>query len=67
MLSDPIPVILALALAGFIYYAHTRRVRRSSLPPGPPGIPLPFVGNLFDMPKEAPWLTFLKWGREYRM
>ncbi|PPQ98746.1 Dimethyltryptamine 4-hydroxylase (PsiH) [Panaeolus cyanescens] len=56
---------LSLVLVGCVYYIVSRRIRRSRLPPGPPGIPIPFVGNMYDMPSESPWLTFLQWGREY--
>ncbi|KAK7688870.1 hypothetical protein QCA50_007560 [Cerrena zonata] len=33
------------------------------LPPGPP--PLPVVGNLFDLPRTSPWLTFAALSRKY--
>ncbi|KAG1855191.1 cytochrome P450 [Suillus subalutaceus] len=32
-------------------------------PPGPRGWPL--IGNVLDMPRIKPWLTFTKWGRKY--
>ncbi|KAG2069748.1 cytochrome P450 [Suillus decipiens] len=32
-------------------------------PPGPRGWPL--VGNVLDMPRINPWLTFTEWGRKY--
>ncbi|KAH9476870.1 Tryptamine 4-monooxygenase [Psilocybe cubensis] len=60
-----IAVLFSFVIAGCIYYIVSRRVRRSRLPPGPPGIPIPFIGNMFDMPEESPWLTFLQWGRDY--
>ncbi|PPQ83215.1 Dimethyltryptamine 4-hydroxylase (PsiH) [Psilocybe cyanescens] len=65
-LTTMITILLSLLLAGCIYYINARRVRRSHLPPGPPGIPIPFIGNMFDMPSESPWLTFLQWGRDYQ-
>ncbi|KAJ7235516.1 cytochrome P450 [Mycena rebaudengoi] len=33
------------------------------LPPGPPKLPL--VGNLFDMPPEFEWKTYMKWSKQY--
>ncbi|KAG1837953.1 cytochrome P450 [Suillus tomentosus] len=32
-------------------------------PPGPPGWPL--IGNILDMPRVKPWLTFAEWGQKY--
>ncbi|KAG2064898.1 cytochrome P450 [Suillus decipiens] len=32
-------------------------------PPGPRGWPL--IGNVLDMPRIKPWLTFTEWGRKY--
>lgn len=33
------------------------------LPPGP--IPIPFIGNKFDIPKSQPWVQFQKWSKQY--
>ncbi|KAG2117033.1 cytochrome P450 [Suillus discolor] len=32
-------------------------------PPGPQGWPL--IGNILDMPRVKPWLTFTEWGQKY--
>ncbi|KAG2139587.1 cytochrome P450, partial [Suillus bovinus] len=32
-------------------------------PPGPRGWPL--IGNILDMPRTKPWLTFTEWGQKY--
>ncbi|TFK80623.1 cytochrome P450 [Polyporus arcularius HHB13444] len=33
------------------------------MPPGPPGIPI--LGNIFDVPKNLPWLKFTLWKQKY--
>ena len=33
------------------------------LPPGPKGYPL--IGNLFDVPKDKPWVVYDKWRKTY--
>ncbi len=53
-------IILAV---GFYIWSNIRRVWSLSLPPGPRG--LPFLGNVFDMPVEKPWLTFKRWADDY--
>ncbi|KAJ7651122.1 cytochrome P450 [Roridomyces roridus] len=35
----------------------------SPLPPGPKGLFL--IGNIFDVPRQSPWLTFREWGRKW--
>lgn len=33
------------------------------LPPGPK--PMPFIGNVLDMPQDQPWLKFKEWSKQY--
>lgn len=46
-------------------FCWVRRVRFPAipLPPGPKGHPV--VGNAFDIPAYAPWLTFQNWAKTY--
>ncbi|KAI0691793.1 CyP450 monooxygenase [Cerioporus squamosus] len=64
--------VSSLALVAFatliILYARSRvswnsRARGRSLPPGPRG--LPFLGNVLDLRKGRPWLTFNKLREKY--
>jgi hypothetical protein len=34
-------------------------------PPGPP--PLPFIGNLRDIPTIQPWIAYTQWKKKYGM
>jgi len=59
-----------VALSAIIYYAclwvySGRRLRSKGLrlPPGPKG--KHFVGNLHQISRIEPWLTFAEWGKEY--
>lgn len=62
----PLPIIIAGTLllgyvGGCIAY-HRYQTNRRRLPPGPPG--LPFVGNIFDVPKENEWIVYRTWGTQ---
>lgn len=59
-LLDAIAFVLLLALVQRIWGA--KRLP-APFPPGPKGYPL--IGNLFDVPPVAPWLTFAEWGDVY--
>ncbi|KDR79209.1 hypothetical protein GALMADRAFT_137092 [Galerina marginata CBS 339.88] len=43
--------------------ARRRNLNGLPLPPGPKG--LPFIGNLFDMPIDKPWLVYDEWFKVY--
>lgn len=42
---------------------HVFKKNPAPYPPGPPGLPI--VGNILDMPRTRPWLTFTEWGKKY--
>ncbi|KAG2070293.1 cytochrome P450 [Suillus decipiens] len=57
---------LDLCFTGVVIYLVRQVVIKKNpapYPPGPRGWPL--VGNVLDMPRINPWLTFAEWGRKY--
>ncbi|KAG2033233.1 cytochrome P450 [Suillus americanus] len=55
-----------LCLTGVGVYLAKQVVTKKSpapYPPGPGGWPL--IGNVLDMPRIKPWLTFTEWGQKY--
>jgi hypothetical protein len=59
--------VVAVALGGLsffsILFVYRKTYSSAALPPGPP--PLPFVGNVFQVPKERPWLKYAEWTEQY--
>jgi hypothetical protein len=58
---------LAFSLFVYLFIAfrdHTRR-KGLSYPPGPPSMPI--IGNLLDVPKEAPWVAYADLSKKYGM
>jgi len=60
--------VVAAAVGGLsflsIFYVYCKTRPSAVLPPGPPQAPV--VGNLFQIPKERPWLKYAEWAEQYR-
>ena len=48
--------LVALLLFFFIAQHLVRKRYRKVLPPGPPGLPV--LGNVYDIPRTTPWVTY---------
>ncbi|PPQ76416.1 LOW QUALITY PROTEIN: hypothetical protein CVT26_013072 [Gymnopilus dilepis] len=60
-------MVLSIALAAvlllLVYAAKFRRKTQLPLPPGPKG--LPFIGSYLSIPKNAEWITYHKWCKDF--
>ena len=56
-------LVLALFLYLLITFYNQRRRRVFLYPPGPPSWPI--IGNLLDVPKDAPWIEYSKMSKKY--
>ncbi|KAF9444744.1 cytochrome P450 [Macrolepiota fuliginosa MF-IS2] len=56
------PIILCAAFAAIPLYLYFKSPRHS-LPPGPK--PLPFIGNLHQVPRQEPFKVYRQWARTY--
>lgn len=54
-------VISAFALACWVLLRQKRRQYR--YPPGPSRKPI--IGNALDVPAQKPWITYMKWSKEF--
>jgi hypothetical protein len=62
--ASDVCVVLGLLALVFCIDLYAKRRRMLALtPPGP--TPLPFLGNVFDIPSEKSWETYLKWSKKY--
>ncbi len=65
MLDTSLVDLLVVALAFLVFSTIYSRGKQKKLPfpPGPKRLPV--VGNLFDMPAGAEWITYERWGKLY--
>ena len=58
---------LAISLSLYLLVVFRDRRRRGGLPypPGPPARPI--IGNLLDVPKNAPWSAYADMSKKYGM
>jgi len=56
---------LAISLFLYLLFVLRDHRRRGGLPypPGPP--PRPIIGNILDIPKDAPWIAYVDMSRKY--
>ena len=56
---------LAISLFLYLLLKYRERRRRNGLPypPGPPSWPI--IGNIFDIPKEKPWIAYRDMSKKY--
>jgi hypothetical protein len=59
-----LPTVLSVAaFAVFVRLFLRHRHLVSVTPPGP--TPIPFLGNIFDIPVDEPWLKYNEWAKKY--
>ena len=59
--ASSLVIVSAFALTCWIYLRQKRQQYR--FPPGPS--PKPIVGNALDVPSGKPWITYMKWSKEF--
>jgi hypothetical protein len=58
-------VAISLFLYLLVVFRDHRRRGGLPYPPGPPSLPI--IGNLLDVPKNAPWSTYADMSKKYGM
>jgi hypothetical protein len=65
-MNDSTTILFAIwlvVLSIWLYVQLGKKSPQVPLPPGPKGLPL--LGNLMDLPRLQPFVTFAKWGEIY--
>src|ERR1700722_3225128 len=69
LIASDVTVFDCLAISLFLYFLVSfidhRRRGGLSYPPGPPSWPI--IGNLLDVPKDAPWSAYADMSKKYGM
>jgi hypothetical protein len=56
-------VVLTVAVLPFLAVAKGTSPHKRRLPPGP--TPIPFLGNVFDIKADAPWISYTEMRETY--
>jgi cytochrome P450 len=63
-LAKDVSIILGILAVAFCVDLYAKRRRMLALtPPGP--TPLPYLGNVFDIPSDKPWEMYSEWSKKY--
>ena len=55
----------AASLFFYLLFAFRDYRRRGGLPYPPGPLPRPIIGNILDIPKDAPWTAYVDMSKEY--
>jgi len=56
---------LAFSLLLYLFFSLRDNRRRKGIPYPPGPLSLPIIGNILDVPKEAPWITYADMSKKY--
>ena len=63
-MADATTLLVLLLIGALTYWIDVNKRKRLRLvPPGPKALPI--FGNIFDLPKEKPWVTYKEWAEKY--
>ncbi|KAJ6525732.1 cytochrome P450 [Mycena capillaripes] len=61
--TETVSLFCAVLVIATTLVLYPRRIAKLNSIPGPPRFPI--VGNLFQVPRKHPWVTFAKWKKVY--